>query len=70
MLKPAKNTFFGTLNEWNKMNEIKINESTDNRKFSKIIKPFFTDKCKASNNIILTEKKWNSQWQQKFFQRL
>ena len=47
ILKSAKKTFFETLN---------INEITDNKKFWKIVKPFFTDKCKTSNNIILTEK--------------
>ena len=29
---------------------------TDNIKFWKKVKPFFTDKCKTSNNITLTEK--------------
>ena len=47
ILKSTKNTFFETLN---------INEITDNRKFWKTVKPFFTDKCKTSNTIILTEK--------------
>ena len=47
ILKPTKKTFFETLN---------INEKTDNRKFWKTVKPFFTDKCKTANNIILTEK--------------
>ena len=46
ILKATKKKFFETLN-------IKI---TDNRKFWKTVKPFFTDKCKASNNIILTGK--------------
>ena len=48
ILKSTKKTFFETLN---------INEITDNIKFWKTVKPFFTDKCKTSNNIILTEKK-------------
>ena len=47
VLKSSKKTFFETLN---------INEMTDNRKFWKTVKPFFTDKCKTANNIILTEK--------------
>ena len=47
ILKSTKKTFFETLN---------INEITDNRKFWKTVKPFFTDKSKTSNNIILTEK--------------
>ena len=47
ILKSTKKTFFETLN---------INEITGNRKFWKTVKPFFTDKCKTTNNIILTEK--------------
>ena len=47
ILKSTKKTFFETLN---------INEITNNRKFWKTVKPFFTDKCKTTNNIILTEK--------------
>ena len=47
ILKSTKKTFFETLN---------TNEITDNRKFWKTVKPFFTDKCKTTNNIILTEK--------------
>ena len=47
ILKSTQKTFFETLN---------INEMTDNRKFWKTVKPFFTDKCKTSDNIILTEK--------------
>ena len=47
ILKSTKKTFFETLNP---------NEITDNRKFWKTVKPFFTDKCKTTNNIILTEK--------------
>ena len=47
ILKSTKKTFFGNLN---------INEITDNRKCWKTVKPFFTDKCKTSSNIILTEK--------------
>ena len=51
ILKSTKKTFFETLN---------INEITDNRKFWKTVKLFFTDKYKKTiNNIILTEK--NSQ---------
>ena len=61
ILKSTKKTFFEALN---------INEITDNRKFRKTVKPFFTDKCKTTDSIILTEKKWNSQWQQKDFQHL
>ena len=48
ILKSTKKTFFRTLN---------INEITDNRKFRKTVKPFFTDKCKTTDSIILTEKK-------------
>ena len=47
ILKSTKKTFFEAPN---------INEITDNRKFWKTVKPFFTDKCKTTNNIILTEK--------------
>ena len=47
ILKSTKKTFFETLN---------TNEITDNRKFWKTVKLFFTDKCKTTNNIILTEK--------------
>ena len=47
ILKSTKKTFLATLN---------INEITDNRKFWKTGKPFFTDKCKTTNYIILTEK--------------
>ena len=50
ILNSTKKAFFETLN---------INETTANRKFWKTVKPFFTDKCKTSNNIILTEKKEN-----------
>ena len=46
VLKSSKKTFFETLN---------INEMTDNRKFWKTDKPFFTDKCKTTNNVTLTE---------------
>ena len=46
ILKSTKKTFFEALN---------INEITDNRKFRKTVKPFFTGKYKT-NNIILTEK--------------
>ena len=47
ILKSTKKTFLETLN---------INEITDNRKFWKTVKPFFTDKYKIRKNIILTEK--------------
>ena len=47
ILKSTKKTFIVTLN---------INRITDNRKLWKIVKPFFTDKCQTSSNIILTEK--------------
>ena len=47
ILKSTKKIPFETLN---------INEITDNRKFWKTIKLFFTDKCKTGNNNILTEK--------------
>ena len=47
MLKSAKKTFFEALN---------INEITDNGKFRKTVKPFFTDKCKTTNKIVLKEK--------------
>ena len=46
ILKSTKKTFFEAL---------KINEITDNRKFWKTVKPFFTDNCKTTN-IILTER--------------
>ena len=47
IVKSTKKTLFQTLN---------ITEATDNRKFWKTVKPFCTDKCKTTNNIILTEK--------------
>ena len=47
ILKSTKKTFLETLN---------INEITDNRKFWKTVKPFFTDECKTSNNMLLTKK--------------
>ena len=47
ILKSTKKTFFETLD---------ISEITGSRKFWKTVKPFFDDKCKTSNNIILTEK--------------
>ena len=46
MLKSIKKTLFRNEN---------INKITDNRKFWKTVKSLFTDKCKVSNNIILTE---------------
>ena len=58
ILKSTKITFFETLN---------INKINGNKKFWKTVNPFFTDKCKTTNNIILTEQ-WNSQWQPKNFQ--
>ena len=57
ILKSAKKIFFETLN---------INEITDNRKFWKRVKPFFSDKCKTTNNIILTEKMKLSMTTKKF----
>ena len=42
ILKSSKKKFFEAL---------KINEITDKRKFWKTVKPFFTDKCKITNNI-------------------
>ena len=47
ILRSTKRTFFEALN---------INEITNKRKFSKTVKPFYTDKCKTTNNIISTEK--------------
>ena len=47
ILKSTKKTLFEALN---------INEITDNRKSWKTVKPFFTDKCKTTTKIILTEK--------------
>ena len=47
ILKSTKKTFLEALN---------INEITDNQKFWKTVKPFFTEKCKTTNIIILTEK--------------
>ena len=48
ILKSTKKTFFETLN---------TNQITDNKKFWKTVKPFFTEKCKTTSNIILTKKK-------------
>ena len=45
--KKAKSEYFGNLN---------IKELTDNKKFWKKIKSFFSDKCLEVNNIILKEK--------------
>ena len=47
ILNSVKKTYFEALN---------INEITDNRKFWKTVKSFFTDNCKTANNIILTDK--------------
>ena len=47
ILKSTKKTFFEKLN---------TDEITDSRKLWKTVKPFLTDKCKTTNNIILTEK--------------
>ena len=47
ILKSTKKTFFEAQN---------TNEITDNRTYWKTVKPFFTDKYKTTNNIILTAK--------------
>ena len=57
ILKSTKKTLFETLH---------INEITDNRKFWKTVKPCFNDKCKTTNNIILTEKMKRSITTKKF----
>ena len=36
-------------------NSLNIKEVTDNKKFWKTVKPFFTDKSKGGDNIILVE---------------
>ena len=36
-------------------NSLNVNDVTQNKKFWKTIKPFFTEKNKTTNNIILTE---------------
>ena len=46
LLKHAKNRHFNSLN---------VKDVTENKKFWKTIKPFFTEKNKTSNNIILAE---------------
>ena len=46
LLKQAKNRHFNGLN---------VKDVTENKKFWKTIKPFFTEKNKTSNNIILAE---------------
>ena len=45
LLKQPKKRHFNSLN---------VKDVTDNKKFWKTIKPFFTDKNKTTNNIILT----------------
>ena len=37
-------------------NNLNVKDLTENKHFWKIIKPFFTEKTKATNNMILTEK--------------
>ena len=37
------------------INNLSVKDVTENKRFWKTIKPFFTDKTKNSNNIILTE---------------
>ena len=46
LLKQAKNRHFNSLN---------VKDVTENKKFWKTIKPFFTEKNKTSNNIVLAE---------------
>ena len=46
LLKQSKKRHFSNLN---------VNHVTKNKKFLKTIKPFFTEKNKTTNNIILTE---------------
>ena len=46
LLKQSKKRHFNSLN---------VNDVTENKKFWKTIKPFFTEKNKTTNNIILTE---------------
>ena len=36
-------------------NNLNVKDATENKRFWKTIKPFFTEKTKNSNNIILTE---------------
>ena len=40
---------------WNCFNNIDIRNITDNKRFWTAVKPFFTDKSKTCNNIILNE---------------
>ena len=46
LLKQSKKCHFNSLN---------VNDVTENKKFCKTIKPFFTEKNKTTANIILTE---------------
>ena len=46
LLKQSKNRHFNSLN---------VNDVTENKKFLKTIKPFFTEKNKTTTNIILAE---------------
>ena len=45
LLKQSKKRHFNSLN---------VNDVTENKKFWKTIKPFFTEKSKTTTNIILT----------------
>ena len=36
-------------------NNLNVKDATENKRFWKTIKPFFTEKTENSNNIILTE---------------
>ena len=46
LLKQSRKRHFNNLN---------VKDVTENKQFQKTIKPFFTDKNKTTNNIILTE---------------
>ena len=46
LLKESKTRHFNNLN---------VKDLTENKRFQKTIKPFFTDETRNSNNIILTE---------------
>ena len=51
LTKSERNNFFSNIN---------TSDITDNKTFSKTVKPFFTDKIKAKPKITLIEKKKSS----------
>ena len=57
LLKPARKRHFNNLN---------MKDVTENKQFQKTVKPFFTEKTKTINNIILSENKQSVTEDKKF----